>query len=304
MSVARYRNAPPAAIDLAVAALSALAVCVTAAAAQEEGARSPDFTGYVLAAAIAAPLLARRRWPVAVLIASAVLLQVYYAADYPAIGVAVPLAAAIYTAVRSGHVRAGLAVVAVLELVAIVYRALAEDESLISVIGLGTVADVSLIGAVILLAEALRSREALRAESRRRVAAVAREREREAERRVDHERIRIARELHDVLAHTIAVINVQAGVAADALAEDSDQTRESLRVIRDKSREAIAEVKVTLGVLRDDDGSGPGAPMPSLADLDELVASMSGAELSVELSISGRPRPLPPAIELTAYRVV
>jgi signal transduction histidine kinase len=134
--------------------------------------------------------------------------------------------------------------------------------------------------------------------------ALSREREREAERRAEQERMRIARELHDILAHTIAVINVQAGFAADVLADDPEQARASLRAIRDESRDAIGEVKAALGVLRaEENGAAPRPPAPRLSDLDRLVAAVNDTDLAVEVSISGEPRPLPPAVELTAYRI-
>jgi signal transduction histidine kinase len=129
------------------------------------------------------------------------------------------------------------------------------------------------------------------------------EREREAERRLERERLRIARELHDVLAHTVAVIGVQAGVAAEALADAPGEARAALRTIREKSREATAEVRAALDVLREPEGDAPRAPAPGLAQLEELVHA-AAAELQVELSVTGAARPLPAAVDLTAYRIV
>ncbi|MGH2942171.1 MAG: sensor histidine kinase [Solirubrobacteraceae bacterium] len=288
---------------LALALLAALVLCVTIATAREAGAREPDLAGFLLGATLAAPLLTRGWRPVAVLIAAALVLQLYYIAGYPAIGIAVPLALAAYTAAAAGHLWTAVVVTGVFEIVGVLYRTLEENESLIAVIGLGTVADVALLAAVILLAEVLRSRRALQAETRERLRVLERERELEAERRVEQERLRIARELHDILGHTIAVINVHAGVAVDVLSADPDQARVSLRAIREQTREAIAELKATVGVLRQD-GAGPErAPAPTLAQLDDLAELARGAELGVEISIRGTRRPLSAPVELTAYRV-
>jgi signal transduction histidine kinase len=297
------RRLPAGVVDATVVLLAALAICVTIGAAQEGDSKPPDLVAYLLGVAIALPLLARRQWPVAVLIVSAVILQAYYMADYPAIGVAVPLAGATYSAVAAGRRWTAILVTGLLELSAILYRAFAEGESLVSVIGLGTVADLSLLVAVILLAEALRSRRALEAETRERLLVLDREREQLAQRRVEQERMRIARELHDILAHTIAVINVHAGVAADSLGDDPDQARASLSAIRDESREATGQLKAALGVLRDRESDAPLVPVPRLSELDRLVASVGGEGLNVEVSIEGEPRRLASEIELTAYRV-
>lgn len=298
------RRSPAWLVDVAIAVSAALAICVTISASQEPGSTAPDLVAYLLGVAIAAPLLLHRRWPRAVLIASAALLLGYYMADYPAIGVAVPLAGATYFAVSGGYRWTAIAITGALELSALLYRALAEGESLVSVIGLGTVADLSLLAAIFLLAETVESRRALRAETRERVLALEREREQLAERRVEQERLRIARELHDVLGHTITVISIQAGVAAESLEDDREQARASLAAIRNESRAATGQLKATLGVLREGDSRAPLVPVPQLADVDRLVASLGVEGLDVDVQRVGERRSLPSEVELTAYRVV
>ena len=118
-----------------------------------------------------------------------------------------------------------------------------EDESLFSVLGASTLADAALLAAVVLLGEAVRSRRGWAEEARGR----ARE---EADGRVREERLRMARELHDVMAHTIGAVNVQAGLAADVVDDSPDQAKAALQAIRGQSREAIAELKAAVGVLR------------------------------------------------------
>jgi signal transduction histidine kinase len=129
-------------------------------------------------------------------------------------------------------------------------------------------------------------------------------REREADRRVEQERLRIAREMHDVLAHTIALIGVQADVAQEALGDAPEKAEASLRTTRAKSREAMTEVRATLGVLREARGEASTAPTPGLSLLPELVGAATGADLRVELMVVGTTRPLPSVVDLTAYRIV
>jgi signal transduction histidine kinase len=110
--------------------------------------------------------------------------------------------------------------------------------------------------------------------------------------------------MHDVLAHTIAAINVQAGVGADVIDEAPAKARASLREIRRQSRDAMAELRATVGVLREGAAETPRAPAPGLRDLDRLVETVARAGLRVDVSVAGAPRPLPGAVDSAAYRIV
>jgi signal transduction histidine kinase len=300
----RFERVPPRLVDAALAAAVAIAISIAVAAVQEADAKEPDALAYLLGVAIAAPLLLRRRWPLAVFFVSAALVMAYHVLEYPAIGLAVPLAVSLYTAAQAGYVWASVTVIAGLELWAVVWRVGGEDESFVSAIGRQTLFEASLVAAVVLLAEALRSRRAWMAEVNERLRRAEVDRERDGERRVEQERLRIARELHDVLAHTIAVIGVQAGVASEALADSPEEARAALRTIRQKTREAMAEIRATLGVLREPREDAPTSPAPGLAQLDELVGLTEGSDLRVDVSVSGVARPLPPVVDLTAYRIL
>ena len=238
------------------------------------------------------------------LLVSAALLMAYHALDYPAIGLAVPLAGALFSASAAGHLWAAAVFAAGLELFAIGFRAFEEGESLVSVIGAGTLAEVALVTAVLLLAETLRTRRAWMAEVQERLRRTEAEREREAGRRVERERLRIAHELHDVLAHTIAVIGVQADVAAEALGDAPEDARAPLHTIRAKSREALAELRATVGVLREPRDVAPRSPAPGLAQLEELIGVAAASDVQVDVSVAGSARTLPTVVELTAYRIV
>ncbi len=124
------------------------------------------------------------------------------------------------------------------------------------------------------------------------------------------ERARIARELHDIVAHCVSVMVVQAGASEDLLDRSPDRAREPLRAVQETGRQAVAELGRMLGLLRDggparlDPGPLDLAPQPGTAQLPELGDRMSALGLPVQLTVSGDPRPLPPGVELTAYRVV
>ncbi|MDQ0989237.1 signal transduction histidine kinase [Streptomyces sp. V3I7] len=124
-----------------------------------------------------------------------------------------------------------------------------------------------------------------------------------ARRRADEERLRIARELHDVLAHSISVINVQAGVGLALLDKDPEQARTALITIKAASKEALGEVRQVLDTLRAP-GAAPRAPAPGLDRLPELVEQAAGAGLTVEVASEGEPPRLPPGADLAAFRIV
>jgi signal transduction histidine kinase len=133
-----------------------------------------------------------------------------------------------------------------------------------------------------------------------------RDRESEARRRVDAERLRIARELHDVVAHTMSMINVQAGVASHVIATHPQQAVVALSAIKEASREGLHELRSILNVLRSvDEDDAKRVPAPKLAQLDDLADAVSQAGVATTLTVAGRrDARLPPAVELTAYRIV
>jgi signal transduction histidine kinase len=148
----------------------------------------------------------------------------------------------------------------------------------------------------------VRRRHEVQLEGRARV--LERERDEQARVAAEEERARIARELHDVVAHSVGVIVVQAGAERMALDAEAERTREVLRAIEATGREALAEMRRLLGMLRNDDVELALAPQPSLRHVDGLVRQMAEAGLPVELEIEGNPIPLPPGVDLSAYRIV
>ncbi|EPH45495.1 putative Sensor histidine kinase YxjM [Streptomyces aurantiacus JA 4570] len=153
--------------------------------------------------------------------------------------------------------------------------------------------------------DAVRSRRAFIDAIRERAERAERTREEEARRRVAEERLRIARDLHDVVAHHIALVNVQAGVAAHVMDKRPDQAKEALAHVRDASRSALGELRATVGLLRQTgDPEAPTEPAPGLGRLDDLVDTFRHAGLPVDV-VRGDAGPTPPAaVDLAAYRII
>jgi signal transduction histidine kinase len=118
------------------------------------------------------------------------------------------------------------------------------------------------------------------------------------------ERMRIARELHDVLAHNISLINVQAGVALHLMDAQPGQSRSALAAIKQASNDALTELRSVLDVLRQGDEPQPRTPASGLAHLDALLAKATGTGLGVRKVVEGTPRPLPAGVDLAAFRIV
>ncbi|MCM2580355.1 sensor histidine kinase [Streptomyces meridianus] len=156
------------------------------------------------------------------------------------------------------------------------------------------------------LGDSLRTRRAYYAQLEERAARLEREREAQSKVAVAAERARIARELHDVVAHNVSAMVVQADGAAFVLDTAPDRTRQALGTISQTGRQALAEMRRLLGVLRS--GEPPGTdtylPQPGVGQLEELIARVREAGLPVRFAVEGSSRPLPSGVELTAYRIV
>jgi signal transduction histidine kinase len=264
--------------------------------------RPLDGWAYGLLVAGPVALLFRRRWPLGVLAVTVACALLYAARTYPEGPSNLAGFPALYTVAttiprRQAWLAGGVVAVAVGAAELVFYGDTMFD-------GEPLYAAVTVL-AVMWWAEAVRARRAYVAELQDRAERAERTREEEARRRVDEERMRIARELHDVVSHTIGVISVQAGVAAHLLHRRPDKAADSLAAIRQASDEALGELHAMLGVLRaGDDGQAPLAPAPGLAELDALVAQAAGAGVKVRVAVEGGPRRLPPAVDLACYRVV
>uniref|UniRef100_A0AAU3GVR7 histidine kinase n=1 Tax=Streptomyces sp. NBC_01401 TaxID=2903854 RepID=A0AAU3GVR7_9ACTN len=156
------------------------------------------------------------------------------------------------------------------------------------------------------LGDSIRTRRAYFSQLEERAARLEREREAQSKVAVAAERARIARELHDVVAHNVSVMVVQADGAAYVMDSSPDQARQALETISGTGRQALAEMRRLLGVLRtgDSEESGEYVPQPDVGQIEELVGKVRETGLAVDFRIEGTPRPLPSGVELTAYRIV
>ncbi|PJM95744.1 sensor histidine kinase [Streptomyces sp. CB01373] len=156
------------------------------------------------------------------------------------------------------------------------------------------------------LGDSVRTRRAYFAQLEERAARLEKEREAQAKVAVAAERARIARELHDVVAHNVSVMVVQADGAAYVLDAAPDQAKKALETISSTGRQALAEMRRLLGVLRtgEHQEGGEYVPQPDVGQIEDLVEQCRGSGLPVDFRIEGTPRPLPSGVELTAYRIV
>ncbi|MFJ2088436.1 sensor histidine kinase [Streptomyces sp. NPDC087901] len=267
------------------------------------GTRAPAVGSVFLMALGALALVWRRRRPMAVLAATGVLAVVELVTADPPAPVVMSTVIALYTVAartdRPTTWRVGLLTMAVLTAAAMFFG----SAPWYSQENLGIFAWTGMAGAA---GDAVRSRRAFVDAIRERAERAERTREEEARRRVAEERLRIARDLHDVVAHHIALVNVQAGVAAHVMDRRPDQAKEALAHVREASRSALNELRATVGLLRQSgDPTAPTEPAPGLAVLDELVKTLRQAGLPVEVACAAKEGPpLPAAVDLAAYRVI
>jgi signal transduction histidine kinase len=261
---------------------------------------APHPLAYAFALVLGALMFVRRRWPVGTLLATAVVLLAYYTSSFPPVGLAVPVAAALYSAAEQGRARWAVGSSVALLAVSTAARAW-EGDDLAYLLGYEFVGSAALMASIVAVGDAVRSRRGWRAELRRQARAAELEREREAARRVEQERVRMARDLHDLLAHTVSVISLHADVAREALEDDPDTARRSLTAVRAACGDVVRELRATVRALRSPEDH---EPVPGLDRLDDLVASTRAAGLDVRVEVSGPAAPLPAVADAAAYRVV
>ncbi|MEV6843624.1 histidine kinase [Actinoplanes sp. NPDC051411] len=273
-------------------AVGVAAVLLIAGLSEHRPATGFDLLGAVLLTAGGLALVARRRAPVAVLVATGLCTVGYQAAGFDVFAVAYLVA--VYAAVRAGHrtvtVLASVIMLAALPVAAMTSGLHDTSEAFAQARGVLEIAWLIAAGAA---GEALRQAE-WRADEAERT------REESALRRADEERLHIARELHDSLTHQISVIKVQAEAAVHLAQKRSEPVPEALLVIRDAGREAARELRATLEALRDDDRNPP----HGLDHVPDLVQRARAAGLDASLTIEGQRTVVPATVDRTAYRIV
>jgi signal transduction histidine kinase len=288
------------ALALAAAGVSTLVFTETMSVAQLRLSRGTLILGCALVLLHTLSLVARRRFPGAVLglvVASGL---AFAALDLPPDILGVAILVAVYSVAAYGRRWVSLAGLAAVEagLVAI-QRTPGRTGAVTWLVNLGVVAAAWLLG------HFAHNYRAYAARLEERTAELERAREELARRAVVEERLRLARELHDVVAHAMSVIAVQSGVGAHIATTQPKEARRSLAAIEATSRAALEELRRLLGVLRqENEPKGDLAPVPGLANLDGLLAEAAKAGLAVRLQVNGTRPPLPAGVDLSAYRIV
>jgi signal transduction histidine kinase len=289
---------PPVAADCLLAAVI-LALNLVLLGQRHPGEVAATVSGVLLCTAAAVGMVFRRKAPLVALgltTAAGVCYAITQQAKSP---IGLFMACAAYMVVlRTDHRTRGTSIITVVA-VTLVAAAVFTNGELLANLFNGVVV---LFGAAI--GEATRYRRAYVQELEERALRAEQSRDEEAQRRVIEERLRIAHELHDVIAHHIALMNVQAGVAAHVLRSEPDEAEHALSLVRSGGRTVLQELTVLLGVLRRSGSPLPTAPTPSLHELDALIQSFTAAGVQVHYQPPEPLGPLPDVLELTAYRVV
>lgn len=253
----------------------------------------------VLAVLASLTMLLRRRHPRVVWVAAVALGFVALVIDGEPSSAYIPAYFALYTLATSSPLRVTIVASTLTALVPVAVAIHATD-SVAESLGRGLAVWALLFGS---LGIAVRSHRQAVAEAQGRARLAEATREEEAQRRVAEERLRIARELHDVVAHHISVINVQAGVAGHLVRTNPDRAVEALAHVREASQIVLREVPGLLGLLRSDEELER-APVPGLAEAGRLIEDSRRSGIEVAWSTTGAPWPLTPGADLAAYRVL
>jgi signal transduction histidine kinase len=289
-------------LDLLLGVTVSLVIAIVITADQG-GLQDPDAVAYLFACAFGASMVLRRRFPVAVLVVTTFLLSAYYILDYPAIGLAVPVAAALYSAAEFGHLTAAIIVSLLLVISSTFFRIL-DGEAIAYLLGYELIPTVTLMAAAIALGDSTRSRRTLRAEQEQTARLIEQEHAYRAEQQVQMERLRMARDLHDVIGHSISVISLHADVAREAIGHNDEAARQALRHIRAATSETMRELRATVKALRTPTSAAADRSVASLMNLSALVESATASGLSVDLQIEGEMSALPARVDTAAYRIV
>jgi signal transduction histidine kinase len=263
------------------------------------GYRDPNALAVVLALGCSLPFFVRRRAPFGVHMTVVTCLVIISVLDFPANVQSQMLLISAYTvgAYCSG-VKRTVAVTSIVVGVVIVAAVGIPDAN-----SANLALTLAIYMAAYFFGSTIRNRRLYQTQLEARADLLARESEEEAKRAVADERLRIAQDLHDVVAHSMGVIAVQAGVGAHVIDTDPAEAKKSLEAISHTSRSTLAEIRRMLGVLREDEGASY-APAPGLADVERLVREICAAGVDTHVRWEGTRDELPPGVDFTAYRVV
>lgn len=256
-------------VDALAAVIVAGALCLRAATPFEEESVAPDWRAYTLMIAIGMLLLFRRRYPLGVLLGSLAALLLYYNLGFGAVGATWPLAPALFNAALLGRWQEASWTAGLLVAGSSTWRLFLETEESTLLVISDILTEVVTATAVVLAGAMIRNHRRLRSEVREREKAVAAERDAEARTQLTEERLRISRDVHDIVAHSLAGIGVQARLAEELVGSDTDEARRSIRSIITATGTAMSQLRETVGDLR----SAP-PPPPGLEDITEGLSGI------------------------------
>ena len=282
---------------VAVAAFAVSAAVLAASDPVPSDLRAPDLGGYVLVAIYSGSVIIRRRAPVVAVFGGLAAGVAFAAAQYPPALTPVALLS-IYSAAATLPAKQARLVLAGAVVLGIIGTSASPGPT-------NTGVPASIVSAW-LLGNYVGSRRAYAAELEEKNRQLERARLELADRAVAEERLRIARELHDVVSHTMSVVAVHAGTGRMVAEDDPAAARVALATIETTTRSAMLEMRRMLGLLRGSAGDEPGAltPAPGLRDLDALVADVVRSGVTVEVCVEGQRRDVPVGVDLAAYRIV
>jgi signal transduction histidine kinase len=289
----------PALVDGLLGYAVAMAVGVAVFTSSSDGLADP-WPAYAFALGFGLVLLIRRRHPVLVMLLTSLGICVYYALQYPPIGLALPIAAALFSAAEAGHIRVGIIVSAVLVTLSLYFQIVSGQE-VGQLLGYELPPVIALMGASLALGDGVRSRRLLKESQRDRERQARLELERQSAEQRNEERLRLARDLHDALGHSVAMISLQSAVAAEALPARVPEAQRAVGEIRDISVATMTELRSTVRRLRSLDSA-----VELSAGLDELSAlaeQARGNGLDVRIVELGDQRDMPDALGRAAYRI-
>ncbi|MFC7404502.1 sensor histidine kinase [Georgenia alba] len=292
----------PRLVDGVLALAMAVAVAVLVAADFESSGRSGPLA-YAFAAGFGALVLLRRVAPRTMLVLTVLGVFAHYALGLPVIGIALPAVAALYSAAELGRTRWAAGAGVVLIGVSAYFRVV-EGQPTSYLYGYELLTNVALVAAAVALGVAVRLTREAREHAERIAALTAAEQERAADQRLQAERVRIARDLHDVVGHTMSVIAVHSGVASEAVGRDDDAAREALDRVREATSATMRDLRATVKVLRTPGTEDAPRGTLGLRDLEPLLYPAEAAGLEVDVEIDVPDGSIDAAVDAAAYRIV
>ena len=298
---ARAETWRPWAFDVTVAVLLvALSLTIFLPMAARNSPESDETLGLVLLVAHSGCLVWRRKAPLVVMALNLATAATFYALGFPVVALGVAILVALYTVASRTERGSSVIALVVTTVVMGVVLLLADERSDPSTVA----GNAIVLGVVWFLGDSHRERRAYVLRLEERTAELERARDDLARAAAAEERLRIARELHDVVGHSMGMIAVQAGVGAHVIDARPEEAKRSLEAIEAASKSALGEIRRMLGLLRAPEEAPETDPSPGLDDLPRLADEVTRAGVAVDLRVDPPKRPLPKGVELTVYRIV